>query len=125
LTIKEKRAINKDIKDLLKAIKEANAIVLSDLTNKVKNQDARLITQKDNMKNIGGLFLGNNSIELKNGEYVNAEEIMVAITAFMKSTGATQQSKKGEEKYTRIGRIEKKFLKIFKRLLLLVLLVLR
>lgn len=65
----------------LKEITEnLNKIELSPMN--VQNQDARLVAIKEQEKGYkvsGGAFLGNQGIELPNGEYVNQDEVLKAV----------------------------------------------
>jgi hypothetical protein len=82
---REKSTEEFDYDSFKESIKTGSKLIISNL-DKIKNQDARLIaTQEKNsedQKKSGGLFLGNNGINLPNGEYVSKEEVTLAFIKF-------------------------------------------
>lgn len=67
-----------ELRKHIEAVKKANLIVLKP-NSKVTNQDARIVSVKtENMnsqKNVSGMFLGKNGIDMANGEYTTKSDL--------------------------------------------------
>lgn len=72
-----------DVKELKVIIDSLSQTLKIDRNEKIKNQDARVISINNTDKKAGNIFLGNKGIDLPNGEYVSVEEMTLAVNKFI------------------------------------------
>lgn len=71
------------VEELEKIVNNLNQKIEIVKNEKIKNQDSRIIIDGSSNKKTGNIFLGNKTVELPNGEYVNSEELSLAIRKYM------------------------------------------
>lgn len=91
INTKGEKLTEEQIKKLIKIVNEtAGLITIKGKNPNITNQDARnwgVISADGREKNKGALFLGNSGIILKDGKYVNLDEILTAINDYVIMSG--------------------------------------
>lgn len=97
--------------DLLKVVEEAaGKVKIGERSDKVKNQDSRYWSVEGAKSDVehkkGIVFLGNDGVDLKSGDYISVDELLKALNEYvvMKPGEKTEQEEKPEKTTVRVTK---------------------